>query len=170
MRHAACALHPPAAFRVSHAAQNSLTSPLHSTRSALWLRPRLSLRLQLRLILVGLGGLVIETIRAPDISAGFGLMSIMTQRMLYQQFGAMVLPVAVLVLLATAKSLSVQLSRPLPKVFPRLMWTLIAINQILVLPTLVGVDTYTAIRRLRSDDTGWRVTDPCAAGSAVRSF
>jgi hypothetical protein len=63
--------------------------------------------------------------------------------MLYQQFGAVVLPVAVLVLLATAKSLSVQLSRPLPPIFPRLMWALIAINQILVLPTLVGVDTHT---------------------------
>ena len=87
-------------------------------------------------------------------------MSIMTQRMLYQQFGAMVLPVAVLVLLATAKSLSVQLNRPLPKLLPRLMWTLIAINQMLVLPTLVRVDTHThthrhtAMRRLRSNDMG----------------
>ena len=97
-------------------------------------------------------------------------MSIMTQRMLYQQFGAAVLPVAVLVLLATAKSLSVQLSRPLPPIFPRLMWTLIAINQILVLPTLVGNSTHAYAGCAATAWGCWRTADPCAAGSAVCSF
>jgi hypothetical protein len=86
---------------------------------------------------VGFVGLVIETIRCPDMSAGFGLMSSMTQRMLYQQLGAILLSAVVLVMLATARSLYVQMSRPVPAVFVRLMWGVVVINQLFVIPVLV---------------------------------
>ena len=92
---------------------------------------------QVGLICVAVAALIVDTIRAPDMSAGFGIHSLTTQRMLYQQFGASTLPAVVLILLATAKSLSVQLGRPLPKVFPRLMWTFVVINQLFVLPSMV---------------------------------
>lgn len=92
---------------------------------------------QVHILRVGLVGLVIETIRCPDMSAGFGLMSSMTQRMLYQQLGAILLCAVVLVMLATARSLYVQMSRPVPAVFVRLMWGVVVINQLFVIPVLV---------------------------------
>ena len=86
---------------------------------------------------MALAGLIIETIRVPDMSAGFGLLGVTTQRMLHQQFGASSLPAVVLVMLATARSLYVQMGRPLPTVFPQLMWGAVIVNQLFVLPTLV---------------------------------
>jgi len=41
-------------------------------------------------------------------------------------------------MLATAKSLYVQVGRTVPKQFTRLMWTVAGLNQIFVLPVLVG--------------------------------
>ena len=91
----------------------------------------------MHILRVGLVGLVIETIRCPDMSAGFGLMSSMTQRLLYQQLGAILLCAVVLVMLATARSLYVQMSRPVPAVFVRLMWGVVVSNQLFVIPVLV---------------------------------
>jgi len=92
---------------------------------------------QVHILRVGFIGLLIETIRCPDMSAGFGLMSSMTQRLLYQQLGAILLSAVVLVMLATARSLYVQMSRPVPAVFVRLMWGVVVINQLFVIPVLV---------------------------------
>jgi len=90
------------------------------------------------MIYVGLVALVIETIRCPDMSAGFGRMSTMTQRLLYEQLGATLLCAVVLVMLATARSLYAQMSRPLPAIFPRLMWGIVAFYQLLIIPVLVS--------------------------------
>lgn len=89
------------------------------------------------MIRVGVSALLVQTIRCPDMSSGFGLMSIVTQRLLYQQLGVVFMCAVVLVTLATAKSLYVQMSRPVPKVFPRLLWGVVAANQMFVAAVLV---------------------------------
>lgn len=114
---------------------------------------------QTSMILVGVAALVVESARCPDMSSGFGLMSVVTQRLLYQQLGVVLLCAVVLVMLATAKSLCVQMNRPVPKVFPRLLWGLVAANQVF------GITILVRIRRATHSNNAETIT----AGREVRT-
>lgn len=86
--------------------------------------------MKLGLVLLGLCALTIESIRAPDMQGGFGVYSCLTQRLLYEQLGCFFLYCLVLVLLATARSLYLQMHRRLPRAFELSMWAIVGGNHV----------------------------------------
>ena len=65
-------------------------------------------------------------------------MSILSQRLLYAQLGCFLTYAVVLVMLATAKSLYVQVHRQVPQRFSRALWAIAIFNHLCSIPIFVG--------------------------------
>ena len=94
--------------------------------------------MQWRLIVIGTLGTIVQTIRCPDVAAVFGRMSVSANRLLYAQLGCLGLEALVLVMLATARSLYMQMQRSVPRIFPIAFYSIIIINHTLSIPIIVG--------------------------------
>jgi len=87
---------------------------------------------------LGTLGTIVQTIRCPDVAAVFGRMSVSANRLLYAQLGCLGLEALVLVMLATARSLYMQMQRSVPRIFTVAFYSIIIINHTLSIPIIVG--------------------------------
>lgn len=94
------------------------------------------------LIWLGFLSMTIQTIRTVDPSSAFGRLSLPVQRSLYTQLGCILMYCVVLVVLATAKSLCVQLGRPVPLWFTRTLWGINIASHITAFPCIVANGIY----------------------------
>lgn len=92
-----------------------------------------------KLILIGVLACIVGSLRACDPNSGLGLISIFVSRSLYQEFGIICLYALVLVMLATARTLFVQMQRPMPVVYRYSMWGIAHGQQALFVPLWIWV-------------------------------
>lgn len=97
---------------------------------------------KLYLILLGLLAMMVQTVRTVDPSSAFDRLDLPTQRALYAQLGAVLMYAVILVVCGTARTLCVQLSRPLPKWFIRAVWGINIANHITTVPVSISNGVY----------------------------
>lgn len=113
------------------------------------------------LIWIGIVSMVLQSIRTVDPSSAFGRLSLPVQRSLYSQLGAILFYAVVVVVVATAKTLCVQLGRPLPNWFSPTMWGINVASHISTFPCLIA----NAIYFHRGDNT--RIKQVYAAATII---
>ena len=101
--------------------------------------PRKRNKFKMRLILIGVVACFIGSLRACDPNSGLGLISVFVSRSLYQEFGITCLYSLVLVMLSTAKTLFVQMQRPMPAFYKYGMWGLVSTEQFGFIPAWIYV-------------------------------